>query len=171
MSTGSNPENHGPPQEGQIAPDFVLPATTSEKVQLLEYQGQSVVLVFFPQPFTTFSTMQVRQIIQFHIALQTLGAIVLGISVEPVEALRTFAEQEEIPFPLLSDFERQVAKAYGVFEEELNGFRHVAKPSVFVLDKKQRILYRWVSEDLTELPDFDQILGVIQGFNPSRDMH
>ncbi|MBD3160215.1 MAG: redoxin domain-containing protein [Candidatus Lokiarchaeota archaeon] len=170
MSTGSKSEDHGPPQEGQIAPDFVLPSTSSEEAHLLEYEGQCLVLVFFPQTFTTFSTMQIRQILQFHIALQTLGAVVLGISVEPVEALRTFAEQEEIPFTLLSDFEREVAKAYGVFEEELNGFRHVAKPSVFVVNKKQRIMYRWVSEDLTELPDFDQILGVIQGFDKSADM-
>ncbi|MBS3795744.1 MAG: redoxin domain-containing protein [Candidatus Thorarchaeota archaeon] len=170
MSTGNETQEHGPPQEGQTAPDFVLPSTTSQEVHLLEYRGQCVVLVFFPQTFTNFSTMQIRQIIQFHVALQTLGAVVLGISVEPLEALRTFADQEEIPFPLLSDFEREVAKAYGVFEEELDGFRHVAKPSVFVLNKKQRILYRWVSDDLTKLPDFDQILGVIQGLKPNEDI-
>jgi peroxiredoxin len=160
----------GPPQEGQVAPDFFLSSVSGEKVRLLEMTGECVVLVFFPQSFTTFSTMEIRQFVQFHITLQALGAKVVGISVDPVEALRTFAQQEEIPFLLLSDFDRDAAKAYGVYAEERGGFRCVAKPSVFIINKSQRIVYRWVSENIGELPDLDQVLSIIQGFSPDKQM-
>jgi peroxiredoxin len=163
-------ESSGPPQEGQLAPDFFLPSVNGENVRLLEMTGVCVVLVFFPQTFTTFSTMEIRQFIQFHITLQTLGARVIGISVEPVEALKTFAEQEEIPFLLLSDFDRDAAKAYGVYAEKRGGLRCVANPSVFIINKSQRIVYRWVSKKLDELPDLDQIVSVIQGFSPDESI-
>lgn len=158
----------GPPQEGQMAPDFFLTSVSGEKIRMLEMTGECVVLVFFPQTFTTFSTMEIRQFVQFHVSLQALGAKVIGISVDPAEALRTFAQKEEIPFQLLSDFDREAAKAYGVYAEERGGFRCVAKPSVFIINKAQRIVYRWVSEDLGELPDLDQVISVIQGFSPDK---
>ena len=69
-----------------------------------------------------------------------------------------------------SDFDRETAKAYGVFGEERGGFRCVAKPSVFIINKSQRIVYRWVSEDLGELPDLDQVISVIQGFSPDKSI-
>jgi hypothetical protein len=52
--------------------------------------------------------------------------------------------------------------------EELDGFRHVALPSVFVLNEKQRIIYRWVSNKADELPDLDMVFSVIQGPDRSR---
>lgn len=159
-----------PPQEGQIAPDFFLQAVNGEKVRMLEMTGECIVLVFFPQTFTTFSTMELRQFVQFHFTLQALGAKVIGISVDPVQALRTFADQEEIPFLLLSDFDRDAAKAYGVYAEERGGFRSIAKPSVFIINKHQRIVYRWVSEDLGELPDLDQVINTIKGFTPDKQI-
>jgi peroxiredoxin len=166
----SDSSTTGPPQEGQTAPDFFLTSANGKKVRLLEMTGDCVVLVFFPQTFTTFSTMEIRQFNQFHISLQTLGAKVIGISVDSVEALRTFAQQEDIPFLLLSDFDRDAAKAYGVYAEEQGGFRCVAKPSVFIINKNQRIVFRWVSENLDELPDLDQIISIIQGFSPDKQM-
>ncbi len=160
----------GPPQEGQMAPDFILPAVDEEEIHLIELSGSCVVLVFFSQSFATYDTMEIRAFVDSYLALKTLGATVIGISTEPVQALRTFAEQEEIPFPLCSDFDREVAKKYGVFEEEIDGFRHVARPAVFVINRKQRIMYRWVSEKLNTLPNLDQVIGVIQGFDPSEDV-
>lgn len=153
-----------------MAPEFTLPAVNDEDVNLLELVGKCIVLVFFPQTFTTFSTMEIRQFVQQHIALQTLDATVIGISVEPVEALKTFAQQENIPFLLLSDFERKVAKAYGVYAEEISGFRSVALPAVFIISRKQRILYRWISKELDELPDLDKVMSVIHSFDPEKDI-
>ncbi|TFG13813.1 redoxin domain-containing protein [Candidatus Thorarchaeota archaeon] len=156
-----------PPQEGQIAPDFTLPATNGEDIQLLELSGNCVVIVFYPISFTMFSMMELQKVKDSYIGLQALGAKVLAISVDPIQTLKTLVEQEELPFILLSDFERTVAKKYGVFVEEYDGFRHVALPSVFVLNEKQRIIYRWVSDKAHELPDLDMVLSVIKG--PDRE--
>jgi peroxiredoxin len=159
-----------PPQEGQLAPDFRLPAVQGEQVHLLELSGRCVILVFFSQSFATYDTMEIRAFVDSYIALRTLDATVIGISTEPVQALRTFAEQEEIPFNLASDFDREVAKAYGVFEEEMDGFRQVARPAVFVVSKKQRIMYRWVSEKLETLPNLDKVIDIIHGFDSTEDI-
>ncbi|MBD3407574.1 MAG: redoxin domain-containing protein [Candidatus Lokiarchaeota archaeon] len=158
-----------PPMEGMIAPDFKLPSSDGEEVHLIELIGTCIVLVFFPQTFEFFSTMEMRAFVTKHIALEALGAKIIGISVEPVQALRTFDIQEEIPFPLLSDFEREVCKKYGVFVENMDGFRHVSLPAVFVINKKQRITYRWVGEKPDEFPDLDVVMGVIKGFKQGED--
>jgi len=160
------PESHpskAPPQEGQIAPDFTLPATNGEDIHLLELSGKCVVIVFYPISFTMFSMMELQKIVDSYIGLQALDVRVLAISVDPIQTLNTLVEQENIPFPLLSDFDRIAAKEYGVFVEELDGFRHVALPSVFVLNEKQRIIYRWVSDKADELPDLDMVFSVIRG--------
>jgi peroxiredoxin len=157
-----------PPQEGQIAPDFTLPATNGEEIHLLELRGKCVVIVFYPISFTMFSMMELQNIIDSYVGLQALDVRVLAISVDPIQTLNTLVESENIPFPLLSDFDRTAAKEYGVFVEELDGFRHVALPSVFVLNEKQRIIYRWVSNKADELPDLDMVFSVIQGPDRSR---
>lgn len=156
-------DNISPPQEGQIAPEFYLPSTSGEDVHLLELQGTCVVIVFFPVSFTMLSMMELQNVVNSYIGLRALNVEVLAISVDPMQALKTFVEHEEIPFPLLSDFDRKVAKKYGVFIEELDGFRHVALPSVFLLNKNQRIIYRWVADKADVLPNLDVVFSIIQG--------
>lgn len=167
--TKNDSEHLPPPSEGMLAPDFTLPSVRGEDIHLIELTGTCIVLVFFPQAFDFFSTMEMRAFVDKHIALQALGATVIGISTEPVQALRTFMSQEDIPFILVSDFDREVVKKYGVFVENLDGFRYVSLPAVFIINKKQRIMYRWIGEKPDEFPDLDQVMGVIKGFRPHED--
>jgi glutaredoxin-dependent peroxiredoxin len=92
-----------------------------------------------------------------------LGATVLGLSVESHRAHAAFAESLQLPFPLLSDLNREVVQAYGVMYTPDNrhreGFYGIAKRSAFVLDRDGVVLYAWSSDDTLVLPDLEEVLA------------
>ena len=67
------------------------------------------------------------------------------------------ANKENLNFPLLSDFNKEVSKSYGVLYEDFIGFNGVAKRSAFVVSKEGTILFAWSSDDPKQLPDFEAI--------------
>ena len=77
-----------------------------------------------------------------------------------------FAESLQLPFPLLSDLNREVVQAYGVMYTPQNrhreGFYGLAKRSVFVLDRQGVVRYAWVSDDALVLPDVEEVLGAVR---------
>src|SRR5204862_7210244 len=83
-------------------------------------------------------------------------AQVLGISVDTFFALKVFQEQQKLPFPLLSDFNKTVIRDYGVFNEDMIGLKGIAKRAVFVLDKNGVVRHREVLEDARNEPDYDK---------------
>jgi peroxiredoxin len=89
-------------------------------------------------------------------------ARVFGISVDSPYAQKAWVQQLNLNFPLLSDFNKEVSKAYAVLYEDLGGFKGVAKRSAFVLDREGIIRYKWVSEDPEKLPDLEAIKKVLQ---------
>ena len=90
-----------------------------------------------------------------------VGARVLGISVDSPFVNKRFAEETKVPFPLLSDFNKEAASAYGVLYSDYFGMRGVAKRSAFVVDGEGTIRYAWVGED-SDLPEFDEILAAVK---------
>ena len=94
-------------------------------------------------------------------AYDELGAKVYGISVDSPFSLEVMAQQENINFPLVSDFNKQVSRSYDVLYEELLGFEGVAKRSAFVVDKEGAITYSWSSDDPHDLPNFDEIKAAL----------
>ena len=86
-----------------------------------------------------------------------LDAEVFGISVNSPFVTRRFREELGLPFPLLSDFNHDVAAAYGVLYEDYFGLRSVAKRSAFVIGRDGRIVWAWVSERDDVLPDFERV--------------
>lgn len=74
-----------------------------------------------------------------------------------------FSEALGVDFPLLSDWEGEIAHAYGVQYDEWKGHRGVAKRSVFVIDRSSIIRYAWVSDDALIEPDFTEAVAVIEG--------
>ncbi len=119
---------------GTQAPDFELKNQHGELVKLSDFQGEkNVVLVFYPFAFTGVCTGEVCAIQQELPRLQNDSVQVLAVSNDSPFTLRVFAEQENLEYPLLSDFwpHGEVSKAYGVFDEE----KGCAVRGTFVIDK------------------------------------
>ncbi len=156
------------PQVGEKAPDFTLPLCDGERVgqfTLSEHRGKNLVLAFFPLAFTSVCTQEMCTFSDQLNAFSELGADVYGISVDSPFALNAFIKAHDLKIPLLSDFNKEVSRAYGVLHEELMGLRGVSKRSVFVLDRDGVVRYRWVSDDPGKMPDFDEIREALRGLS------
>src|SRR5262249_39202440 len=93
--------------------------------------------------------------------LSTARATVLGISVDTFFALKAFHDQEKLPFPLLSDFNKQTLRDYGVFNEDMIGLKGIAKRAVFVIDRDGIVRYREVLDDARNEPDYAGVLSAV----------
>ncbi len=146
---------------GTQAPDFTLKTKTADglvDVSLKETLGeQNVVLLFFPFAFTSVCQNEMCSISAGYEEYEKLDAKVLGISVDSPFAQEAWAKANAISVTLLSDFNKEVASAYGVLYEDLLGMQGVAKRSAFVINKSGEIVFSWFSEDPHDLPPFDEL--------------
>lgn len=150
-------------QEGDRAPGFVLPAGPGEELDAGELFGRErVVLAFFPLAFSPVCTDELCTFAERWDELSGLDARVLGVSVDSPFANARFREEEDIPFPLLSDFNREVSSEWGVLHEDLMGLEGVAKRSVFVVGGDGRVTYRWVTDDPGVEPDYDEVRAAVE---------
>jgi peroxiredoxin Q/BCP len=101
--------------EGDLAPEFELPNQDGEPVRLADLRGKTVVVYFYPKADTPGCTTQACAIRDRTSEFDEAGAVVLGLSPDPVPALRKFADKYGLPFTLLSDEDHSVAEAYGVW--------------------------------------------------------
>jgi glutaredoxin-dependent peroxiredoxin len=143
---------------GDKAPDFTLKATDKSDVSLGQYAGKNVVVLFFPLAFTGVCTTELCSIRDSKADYDSLNAEVIAISVDSLFTLGKFKEIEGYNFPLLSDWNKETAKAYGaLYDEFVLGMKGVAKRSAFVVDKNGIIRYAEVLENAGELPNFAAI--------------
>ncbi len=143
---------------GDAAPAFSLPAKPGEDVDVGEYIGRDVVvLVFFPLAFSSVCAVELRTLSDSWDRWNDLGARVFGISVDSPFVTERFRQVENVAFPLLSDFNREVASQYGVLYEDFYGLKGVAKRSVFVIDRDGRVVYDWVTDDADVEPDYQEV--------------
>ncbi|HEV7459518.1 MAG TPA: thioredoxin-dependent thiol peroxidase [Solirubrobacteraceae bacterium] len=105
-------------EPGQAAPDFTLPDQHGDPVTLSQLRGKTVVLYFYPKADTPGCTAQACGVRDHSTEYDAAGAVVLGVSRDPVSRLRAFAEKYELAFPLLADQDHAVAEAYGVWVEK-----------------------------------------------------
>lgn len=105
-------------QEGRKAPAFTLPASTGEKVKLSDFEGQTVVLYFYPKDNTPGCTTEANDFQAALPRLKKLGAQVLGVSKDSVESHCKFADKFGLKFPLLSDPDGKVIDKYGAWGEK-----------------------------------------------------
>jgi len=148
---------------GSKAPDFTLTNQDRQPVTLSEQKGHPVVLAFFP---AAFSGVCNKELCTFRDALASLNkarAQVYGISVDTFFSLKAFQEQQKLNFPLLSDFNKQVIREYGVFNEDMIGLKGIAKRAVFVIDKDGVIRHREVLEDARNEPNYAKVQEVLSG--------
>lgn len=157
---------------GDKAPDFTLVTKTSEGpklVKLSEEIGKSnIVLLFVPMAFTGVCTTELCDISSGIKDYDSLDAKVFAISGDNPFAQEIWAQKEGITVPLLSDYEHDVAKAYGVAYEQFLPDANlimggVAKRSAFVIDKEGVVRFADVKEHPKDLPDFEALKATLGG--------
>jgi len=124
-------------KEGQKAPDFVLPSSDGEGVSLKSLRGRPVVLYFYPKDDTPGCTKEACAFRDNYATLKR-KAVLLGVSPDSVESHGRFRDKYKLPFPLLADADKEVAKKYGAFGEKvLYGKKVVGMiRSTFVIDSE-----------------------------------
>ena len=122
--------------EGDVAPAFELPDARGRRVALADHRGRGVVVYFYPRAATPGCTTEACDFRDSLSSLAAAGYDVLGISPDPLDALQAFAEAEGLTFPLLSDADGAVARAYGAWGPKEVGGVHVegVHRSTFLLD-------------------------------------
>jgi peroxiredoxin len=153
-------------QKGQIAPDFSLFNTEKNKVNLADYKGKNLVILFFPLAFTGVCTTELCSVRDNLNVYTSLNADVVGISVDSLFSLGKFKEEQQYNFPLLSDFNKETSQAYGAFYDEfVLDMKGVARRAAFVVDKDGVVQYAEVLESAGDLPNFDAIKEALAGLN------
>jgi peroxiredoxin len=155
---------------GSKAPAFSLKTKTADglkNVALADTLGKKqTVLLFFPLVYTSVCTAEMCGVSQDLASFNGLNAAVYGISVDNPFAQEAWAKANNINFPLLSDFNKEAAKAYDVLYADFLpgalGFKGVAKRSAFVIGADGLIKYSSSSEDPKVLPDFGAIQAALK---------
>ncbi|MBN1248157.1 MAG: thioredoxin-dependent thiol peroxidase [Anaerolineae bacterium] len=104
--------------KGEKAPSFALTSDTGEKVSLLDFRGQKIVLYFYPKADTPGCTKQACALRDAYPQIEAKDAVVIGISPDEPDKLAKFREKYDLPFILLSDPDHSVAEAYGAWGEK-----------------------------------------------------
>ena len=151
-----------PVDVGSIAPDFTLMDQERQPVTLSALRGTPVVLAFFPGAFSSTCTSELCTLNDAMGRFNRTRAQVYGISTDTFFTLKAFHDQQGLAFPLLCDFNKQVIRDYGVYNEDMIGLHGIAKRAVFVLDKDGVVLHREVLEDARNEPDYERIQQTLQ---------
>ncbi|MEF8775305.1 MAG: peroxiredoxin [Haloarculaceae archaeon] len=147
---------------GQRAPDFRLPgaaAGTIESRSLSEYtkRGWAVVLVFYPFDFHPACTDQWCSLRDADWLTLLEDVVVLGVGADAAYAHREYANEHNIQFPLLSDTDGRVSRAYGVISDQFEGHRDVPGRATFVVDPDRVVQFAWAARSPAEQPDLEAL--------------
>jgi peroxiredoxin len=146
---------------GSKAPDFTLKRKTADGVEDVSLSSnignKNTVLLFFPLAFTGVCTEEMCSVSQGIQSYADLNAEVYAISVDSPFAQEAWAEKEKITIPVLSDLNKETAKAYDVLLADLIGLGSVSARAAFVIDKEGVIQYSEQTPTPKDLPNFDAI--------------
>ena len=130
------------PVIGKPAPDFTLPSSSGESVSLKSYKNKkTVVLYFYPKDDTPGCTKEACGFRDLTAEFEKVGAVILGISNDPVDTHVKFREKFKLPFELLADEDAAVSKAFGVYKKKnLYGKSYMGiERTTFIIDRTGRI--------------------------------
>jgi glutaredoxin-dependent peroxiredoxin len=148
---------------GTKAPDFTLPNQDREQVTLSTEVAKhpATVLAFFPAAFSSVCTKELCTFREGLGALNNAKAQVYGISVDTFFALKAFGDAQKLTFPLLSDFNKDVIRAYDVYNPDMVGLKGIAKRSVFVIGRDGVVKYKEVLDDARNEPNYDKLNAAV----------
>jgi glutaredoxin-dependent peroxiredoxin len=154
------------PNVGDKAPDFALYDAEKKMRKLSEFliKGKKTIIAFFPGAFTGTCTTEMCTLRDMYGELEGLKGSVVGISVDAPWAQKAFAQANNLTFPLLCDFGREVIHEYGVVWRKLGGVDGYvsANRAIFVVDDGGVIRYKWVAPEPGTLPDFGEIKSALR---------
>ncbi len=152
---------------GDTAPDFSLYDSDRNVVQLSDYKGQNVLLLFFPFAFTSTCTKQLCGTRDDLSTFNDLDTVVFGISADSLHTLARYKEEFQLNFTLLSDFNKETILAYeAVYETYKYNMKGVPKRAAFLIDGSGDIRYAEVLEDAGKIPDYEAIKNAIRTLQP-----
>jgi peroxiredoxin Q/BCP len=105
-------------EQGDQAPDFTVPDQDGRAVKLSDFHGENVVVYFYPKAATPGCTVQACGVRDHRADYANAGAVVLGISPDPVAKVKEFHDEQGLNFALLADEDHAVADSYGVWVEK-----------------------------------------------------
>ena len=148
-------------EQGQQAPDFELPDQDGEPTSLSQFRGRPVVLYFYPKADTPGCTTQACGIRDHRADYEAAGAVVLGVSPDPVKAVRKFADKQSLNFRLLADEDHAVCETYGVWvEKSMYGKTYWgAQRATFILDEDGKVAH--VIPKASPKTHDDEVLNVL----------
>jgi peroxiredoxin len=147
------------PQVGDLAPDFSAASTSGEEVTLSSFRGRSnVLLAFFPLAFTGTCTKELVCFTEDFDQFAREGVEILPISVDSTASLREFKNKLGIKTSLLSDFKREISRAYGVLNED----RFYSNRAYFLIDREGKVRWSHVEANNGERRENSEILAAIE---------
>ena len=151
----------------ETAPDFNLKNTKKNDIALSSYKGKTVVLAFYPGAFTGVCDTEMCSLRDSMNSFNDLNATVLGISVDSPWANAEFAKKYEINFNLLSDYNRDVSKAYNMIFNGLGGLEgyECSNRGVIIIDGQGLIQHRWVAENPGAEPNYSEIIEKVKSLS------
>ncbi len=130
------------PVIGKPSPDITLPSTTGEPISLKQFKGKkTVVLYFYPKDETPGCTKEACGFRDLREDFEKVGAVILGVSNDPIESHLKFREKHKLPFDLLADEDAAVSKAFGVYKQKnLYGKKYLGiERTTFIIDRTGRV--------------------------------
>jgi peroxiredoxin Q/BCP len=128
-------------EPGQDAPDFALPDQDGREVNLSDFRGQTVVVYFYPKADTPGCTTQACGVRDHRADYAQAGAVVLGVSPDPVASVKKFHDKYGLDFSLLADEDHSIADAYGVWvQKSMYGRTYLGNErTTFIIDPGGRV--------------------------------
>jgi len=147
------------PQVGEAAPEFTAASTSGRDVSLSSFRGKrNVLLAFFPLAFTGTCTKELVCFTEDFDQFAGKEVEILPISVDSTASLREFKNKLQMKTDLLSDFQRDISRAYGV----LNEVRFYSNRAYFLIDKDGRVRWSHVEGNNSERRENSEILAAIK---------
>jgi len=146
------------PAIGSAAPDFTLPSTSGADVTLSALRGRRVLLAFFPLAFTGTCTTELCTLSEDYSRFADANTVVLPISVDSVPTLKEFKAKERMQVDMLSDFKRQVSRAYGTLLED----RFHSSRAYILIDAKGVVRWTHVETVVGQFRSTEELLAQVK---------
>jgi thioredoxin-dependent peroxiredoxin len=150
-------------KEGDLAPTFTVNTSGGGRISLADYLGKNVILFFYPKDDTPGCTKEACAFRDQFADFQKQGAVVLGVSTDPVKSHDKFVTKFKLPFTLLADEDKKIVEAYGVWgEKSFMGRKYLGTHRVtFLIGPDGRIKRIWPKVKPEEHPE--EVLAALRG--------
>jgi glutaredoxin-dependent peroxiredoxin len=151
-----------PLNSGSKAPDFTLMNQDRQPVTLSTALAKGpVVLAFFPAAFSSVCQQEMCTFRDSMADLSAVNAQVMGISTDTFFTLKAWGDQQRFGFPLLSDYNKEVIRQYGVVNPDMIGLKDIAKRAVFVIDPAGIVRHQEILDDARNEPDYGKVRATL----------